>query len=517
MNNSRIVNSFKNIMTGTISQIINLFLNFGTRTVFVKYLGVEYLGVNGLFTNILTILSLAELGFGGAMVYSMYKPLAESDYRTVSKLMNFYCKIYTKIGVFIGVLGISLMPILKYIVKQENEMGNFKCIYLLFLMNSVISYFWAYKRSIITANQQEYILSQYKLYFTFVKSILQIMLLLLTKNFLIYLTIQILSTFVENLLVSKKADKMYTFLKENKNQKLDKKERKEIWKNVKALMIYKLGSTILDGTDNIIISAFIGVIWVGKLSNYTLIIGSISMLISQFTNSITASIGNFVAKESKERQEFLLKVITLIYFIIYGISTICLYFLINPFIELWLGSNYLLSENIVYVICLNWYIYGMMSSIWTFRGTMGLFIYGKYRPAISAGINLTVSIILAKNIGFIGVLLGTTVTRILTNVWYDPLIVYKHGLNRSVKYFYLIWLKYFVLLKLVMIILIILFKYIPEYNNWSIIFIKLLTSIFVSSVIIFIFIKKMEEFKYLCNIINEKIINKYKKKIRNEI
>ena len=252
--------------------------------------------------------------------------------------------------------------------------------------------------------------------------------------------IQIICTFAENYLVSRKADKLYPYLKEYKKEKLEKSEIKTIFNNVKALMIYKLGSTILDGTDNIIISAFLGVAWVGKLSNYTLILGALSMVTYQFTNAVTASVGNFIVKESKERQEFLLKTITFANFLIYGFSFVCLVTLMNPFIELWIGKEYLLDMQTVFIISLNWYIFGMMNSIWTFRSTMGLFVHGQYRPAISAIINVVISLMLVEQMGLLGVLLGTTITRFVTNVWYDPLIVYKHGLQKSVKNYYFNWM-----------------------------------------------------------------------------
>jgi O-antigen/teichoic acid export membrane protein len=498
--NSRTINSIRNTLFGMIVKIIVVILSFITRTVFLYYLNIEYLGINGLFTNILTILSLAELGVGTALIYSMYKPLADNDKKAISALLNFYAKIYWIISLIIGILGLAIIPALGFIIKDYSGDENLVIIYLLFLLNTVLSYLYIYKRSIIEADQKQYIISKIQLYFNIIKSVFQIFVLIFTQNFILYLVIQILITFCENIFVSQKADKMYTFLREYKKEKISIKEKRSIWKNIKSLMIYKVAGTLLDGTDNIIISAFIGVAWVGMLSNYTLILGAFSMFASQFTSAITASVGNFIAKESRERQEFLFRVVTLVHFLIYGISFICLYILLNPFIELWLGGNFVLNTKTVFVVSINWYIYGMLSSTWVFRSTMGLFVYGKYRPLVTAFINLVVSIYLVNLMGLTGVLLGTIIARVTTNVWFDPLIIYKYGLGKSVNTYYYSWLKYLILILFNIFILSYLVKFVsgPEYLTFLI---KALICLLVSSSSMLVVLGRTEEFKYLVKII----------------
>lgn len=429
---SRIINTFRNTFFGMITQVILILLNFITRTVFVKFLNANYLGVNGLFSNILSMLSLVELGIGSAIVYSMYKPLAQKDEKAISALMNFYKKVYNCLGVVVTVLGICLIPFLNVIVNNTNNIKDLEIIYLLFLLNTSISYFFSYKRSIISADQKEYILSKYRMYISIIKAFLQISILYLTKNFLLYLVVQILCTFLENLFVSMKADKMYPYLKKNKNIKISNKVKNDIKENVKALTIYKIGGTLLDSTDNIIISSLLNVKLVGLLSNYTLITSSLSMVLAQFSNSITASVGNFIVTENEQRHVELLNIITFVQFIFYGFSFVCLSTLFNRFIILWIGEKYTLDFYTVIIISLNFYIVGILSPIWSFRTTMGLFKYGKYRPIFTAVLNLVVSFILGKKIGIIGVLLGTTISRLFTNMWFDPYIVYKYGFKKNV-------------------------------------------------------------------------------------
>lgn len=508
--NSRTYNSISNTMYGIITQTITILLSFVTRSVFIKYLSIDYLGVNGLFTNILTILSLAELGFGSAIIYSMYKPLAENDVSLLSALMALYSKVYKVIGCVVAIIGISIIPFLDVIIKNPPEVGSIKIIYILFLINSVSSYFFAYKRAIIQADQKQRVISKNRLLFSMFKMCAQISILIITKSYILFLAIQILFTLLENLVISRIANKLYPFLKGKSTKSLSGKETREIWTNVKALMIYKIGSTILDGTDNIIISTYIGVSSVGLLSNYTLIIGSVSMLLVQLSSAITGSVGNYMAKENSDKQEELLYKITFVYYIFYGYSFVALFLLLNPFITLWIGEKYLLSNPTVFVMSINWYIYGMISPVWTFRSTLGLFVHGKYRPAISAVINVGVSIILAKELGVIGVLLGTTITRLVTNSWYDPYIVYKHGLKASPVKYYLIQVKYAVTLLVVSCMLSYGFSMLPSLNIITFI-VRIIVILLIMPLVTWLVFHKRDEFNYLIEILKRIITTGYKK------
>lgn len=506
---SRIKNSMRNIVVGLGGQSTTLLLNFISRSVFIKTLSIEYLGVNGLFSNILTMLSLVDLGIGSAIVYSMYEPIAKNDKKKLKGLMNLYSKVYILIGLGMTLIGLCIIPFLDVIIKNKPNINNLTLIYLMFLCNTVVSYFFSYKRSIITADQRDYICSFYRYIFNFIKVFLQIIILYLSKNFILYLLIQIICTIGENLAISYKANKLYPFLKDNKKEKLDGKVKKEIFKNVKALMIYKICGVMLDGTDNIIISSFVGVVWVGLVSNYTLIVGAISTIISQIFGAITASIGNMVSNEIVEKQEEIFNIIFLGSFLLYGISSICLFVLINPFIELWIGYEYKLSMSVVFVLVLNFYIYGMQTTVWTFRSTMGLFVYGKYRPLISSIINIVASIVLAKNYGVLGVLMGTTISRVLTNVFFDPWIIFKYGFKKSIKRYYIKYILYFLLLiATILIISFINTKVIIENSIYILVLKAILMIIFITIGWILIFYKT-KELGYIINKLKNIKINIY--------
>ena len=439
---SRTSNVLLNSITGVLTQGSKIILSFLVRIVFIRQLSQEYLGVSGLFSNILTILSLAELGVGGAIGYSLYKPVAQHDYRTIGALMNLYRKTYTVIGLVVGGIGLLLFPLLPVLIRDAGQIQDLSTIYGLYLLNTVVSYFLCHKRSIFTADQRERVLSGSTFFFSCLQAAVQCAILLMTSNFLLYLSVQIFCTIADNLYVSIRADRMYPFLKEHRKERLPKAQIREIVENVKALMIYKVGSTALDGSDNIILSAFEGLAWVGRLANYTLIISSVNTLATQFMAALTASVGNFIAKESSAQHEDLLRKASFYAFCIFGATSGCLLCLSSPFVRLVFGGDYALDGNAVLVLVLNYYIYGMMNPVWTFRSTMGLFVHGRFRPLASAVINIVVSILLVRLIGPVGVLIGTTVTRVTTNVWYDPYIVYKHGLKASPLSYYLLWLKY---------------------------------------------------------------------------
>lgn len=439
---SRTSNVLLNSVTGVLTQGSKIILSFLVRIVFIRQLSQEYLGVSGLFSNILTILSLAELGVGGAIGYSLYKPVAEKDHRTIGALISLYRRTYVVIGLVVGGIGLLLLPLLPLLIRDAGQIQDLYLIYGLYLLNSVVSYFLCYKCVLFTADQRERVLSSTALFFSILQAVLQCAILFLTSNFLLYLTVQILCTIANNMYIYLRADREYPFLKEYRKEQLPKAQIRQIVENVKALMIYKVGSTALDGSDNLILSAFVGLAWVGRLSNYTLIITSVNTLVSQFISALTASVGNFIVRESPERRESMLKKTSFYAFCLFGASSVCLLCLCSPFVRLVFGEDYILDRSAVLVLVLNYYIYGMMNPVWTFRSTMGLFVHGRYRPLVSAVINIVVSILLAKWIGPIGVLLGTTITRVTTNVWYDPYIVHKYGLKTTPRGYYLLWLKY---------------------------------------------------------------------------
>ena len=428
---TRTKNSLLNISTGLIGQLLTLVVSFAVRTVFIYELGATYLGLNGLFGNILSLLSFTELGFGQAIIYALYKPIAQGDEQMVGSLMALFRKVYRWMFCIVALLGFSITPFLGFFVKTEIEIPNFHLIYILYVISSAVSYLFAYKKSLLFASQKTYLSTTISYWFIIGSAIFQVLVLVLWQNFILYLCVQIASVILQDITIARKADKQYPYLSKYKNARLPEGEISDIKKNVKALIIYKIGTLSLNSTDNIVISKFVGLLQVGLYSNYWLVCSSAGGFLGTIFSNITASIGHLNATETDEIKTRMFFRINMATFLFYGVSSICLFTSMSPFILLWIGNEYVLSPSTSFIIALNQYIGGMLYSSYNYRQTMGLFVQGKTRPIISAVLNIVLSIILANYYGLPGVLWGTAITRLVTNVWYDPYIVFKRGLRRS--------------------------------------------------------------------------------------
>lgn len=443
--NSRTKNSFINSTVGFLSKILVFIVQFICRTVFIKQLSTDYLGINGLFSNILTVLSLAELGVGSAIIFKLYKPIHDEDKEKIKTYLNFYRKAYTIIGLVIFMIGIMIVPFLNVMIKEVPDIKeNIKLIYILFLLNTSISYFFTYKKSIISGYQKEYVITLIDLIVLIIQNTLQIIFLYLTKNYIVYIIIQILGTILINIISSYFANKMFPFIKEKNIVPLTKKEEKNIFEDVKALVFYNAGYVVSNGTDNIIISSFIGVAKVGLLSNYTTLTTAVTQFLASFFKGFTASIGGLNAEDDNSKKESIYYQIILLCFFIYGIVSIEFTVLVNPFIKIWLGNKYLLDFWIAFILGLNLYIDGMRYSNSAFRSTTGLFKQGKFKPLVSSIVNIILSIILVKPLGIFGVLLATALARVFITTSWDPYLLHKYKFKTSSKKFYLKYVYYMI-------------------------------------------------------------------------
>ena len=450
---SRTKNVARNSAVALFTQVLTFILQFISRTIFIKVLSTEYLGINGLFSNILTMLSFAELGIGNAILFKLYKPVAENDEEKIKSYVNFYKKAYRYIGIIIITIGLLIIPFLKYIVTDApNIKENITFIYVIFLLNSSVSYFFTYRRSILYAYQKEYKATLVETAVTVVSTILQMIFLVLTKNYIVYLLIQILATIIKNVLVSYKAGKEYPFIKEKKYEKISKSEEKSIFKDVKSLLLYKLGGSISNGTDNMIISAFVGISEVGLLSNYTTISNAINTFTNSLFNGFSASIGNLNAMENDEKKESTYYEILLLAFYIYTFIVAGITILSNPFIDIWIGQEYELNWTVSFALGFNLYVEGLRYANYTFRNTLGLFKKGRFMPLISSITNIVLSLILVKPLGTFGVLIATSIARLFTINLYDPYLLHKYKFNSSSKRYYITYFYYLVIMILVLAI-----------------------------------------------------------------
>lgn len=499
--NSRTKNVLKNMLVGTSFQVISLIMGFINRTIFIKILSAEYLGINSLFTNILTILSFAELGIGNAIVFNLYKPLANKDEAKLKTLLKFYRKTYLIIGMVILIAGLCLVPFIPNLISEMPDISeNIYLIYVLFLMDTVISYFFVYRTSIITADQKNYIVIRTVQIFKIFQIIVQMIVLYFTHNYYLYLIFQLLNTFITFAYLSHKSKKLYSYTKKLDAEELSKKEKKDIFKNVKALFIDKFSSVILNGTDSIIISKYISLFALGLYSNYLLIISAITQILSQLLNSFTASIGNLNTEDSIDKK---FKIFNLLYFftiVIFGVIGISLYVLLNDFVTIWLGSEYLLSKLTIGAVILHFYVNGVQFSTFTYRQTAGLFRDYRYFPILAAGLNIVLSIGLAKVIGLPGVFLATSISRWATAGWIDPMIVYKKIFSKSPKKYFIKYLYYITIVIMSLGITCFVTKFIVV-DNILLFIIKGFLTVLVATISIILFTFKTTEFKEICSLV----------------
>jgi O-antigen/teichoic acid export membrane protein len=473
-----------------LTQFVTLVLAFASRTVFIKILGAEYLGLNGLFYNILNALSLAELGIGTAISYALYKPISENDTEQIKSILAFYRRCYFFIGIFIIAIGSLIIPFLPYLIKGEVTIPvNLYSVYLCFLTNSAISYFVAHKRTIIDETQNKYLTTSIDFAINTTVAVIQIIILWQFKNYMLFLFARILGTLVNSTIIFIFANKKFPYIKE-KTVAISSSARKKIWSNVSILFFHKIGSVVVLSTDFLIISAFVGVEAVGIYSNYTLIVGTVTIFCNLFIAGADASIGNAIATLTKEEIYIVFRRMAFFIFCIGGLSAVCLVNLLNPFIDLWVGKDYLLTNSVVYVIVANFFFMQNRWLIIAFRNDAGVFRPDMYKPLIEVVFNLGLSIFLVRIYGVLGVLIGTLANTFFVNIWVEVFIAHKHIFATKVSEY----LKMYAIQIFVLLVSCALTLYI---NSFIEAFIgKMAISVLITVAVYLLFFFRTEEFKY---------------------
>ncbi|WP_426350920.1 lipopolysaccharide biosynthesis protein [Alloiococcus sp. CFN-8] len=508
---SRVKNTSKNFIFSVISTLLSSVLGFVSRTVFIRVIGITYLGANSLFTNIISMLSLTELGIGSAISFNLYKPLANNDIQAIKSLMSLYKRAYRYIAAIISVLGLSLVPFLNYLIKDSGNMEHTTFIYLVFLYNTVISYLFSYKITLLSADQKSYLMTNVNMIISVGTVGIQLLVLVIFKNYFVYLIVGAVIGTVQWFFINQYIYSRYPYLKDKDAQPLNADEKRTISTNVKAMMFHKLGELCINQTDNIIISSFISIVAVGLYNNYYMIINIINKFALSFFNAATASLGNLIATESYERRYEVFKKYNFLGFWIFGWTGICLYVLLNPFIEIWLGSKFLIDSLTLSLVMINYYLVGMRVTIGNVKMAAGLYKQDQWAPLVQAIINLVVSIIGAIYLGLPGVFLGTVVSSISIPCWYRPIIVYKYAFHKSAKEYFMTYFKYICIVAFNLLVVIGINYFALAQINLSIYLSFLLQCIvcaIVPNVIIIFLFHNTEEFRYLMKLAN-KFIRRY--------
>lgn len=493
----------KNVLKASIVSVIaNLFtivVGFTYRMFFLKYLSVNYLGINGLFSSILMVLSLAELGFSSAISYRLYKPISENDTYNVGRLMNFYKKVFRYVAISILFAGLLLMPFIKYFIKTTSEIPadiNLYFIYFLNIIQTVSSYLYAYKQALYAADQKQYKLYIFSALENFVINIVQLLILFLWKNYTLTLVASIIIYLVANyifgLIISSQYKEVF-FVKDE----LSMEERKQIIDDTKASMSHKIGNVVLTSTDSIVITKFIGLSATGLMNNYQIIFNYTLKIASQIFSSFTASIGkiHFVMNTFDKKQIY--NLLNLINYWFAGFVTVCLFILSNSFIEIWIGKEMLLSSTIVGLYSIQ--IFLELSKVVTNSYIMasGLFVKDRIRPIIEASINIVISVYLSIRIGIAGVIIGTIVSHLLTSTWREPYILYKYEFKDSLNDYWFLFVKIICIVTLSSIIIFFMSNIVSSTNHILNLFLLLMLSIFVYNILFIIVFRNNDSYIYL--------------------
>ena len=497
---SRTKNASKNIFFNVIYQIVNILLNFILRQVFINTLGVEFLGINSLFTDVLGMLSVIDLGFNTAMVYSFYKPLADGDQRKISALVTFYRGVYRKIAICIAISGIALTPFIHLIVNTDNNIPFLHIYFLFSLVNVVVSYLFIYKTTILTADQKNYIVMKTNIYVTILKFILQIFLLLIFKNYILYLLVGIIANILSNFIASKKATQLYPYI--NNKENINNSTKKNILDNIKSVFIYKVSSIFLTATDNIIISFLVGTAAVGYYSNYLMINNKIVGIISLLFTSLTAGIGNLIVTEREEKRFKVFSIEQTVSFIICGVVIPCFYSLVEDLLKVWLGTEYALGSEMALVVSLNMYLACVLQPLWSYREATGLYSRTKWIMLIAAVLNIILSILFGKIWGTVGIVFASAISRVATYVWYEPKLLFKLYFKQS----FFPYLKRVLFNFFIIIFLSICLKFVSSYfivTNWLQLGFKASMYMCISVIFMVILYRKSDAIKWLVDRINK--------------
>ena len=397
----RFFNSLRNSALAFLGQIITILMGFGVRWLFIHNLGQDYLGVNSVMESMLMILSMTELGIGTSVAFALYKPIDDGDEKRIGSLMAFYRRVYHAIGILTALVGPLLIPFMRFFTKEAADVGNLNLIYLLFLLNTVLSYFFAYKRTLLNAYQQSYVNSVSEDLFAILKYILQALILIYYKSYVGYIVISIVCAVLTNIVISTVCDKKYPFIRKYKKEKLMPEDRQGIRKSIVSLMYQKIGAKLVTGTDNLMIS-YAKLSLMGIYSNYAMVVSIVSRVVHNVLRSVMGSVGNLMIDKNKEHKYNVFEEFVFANFCFYFLISIGFSACLERFIVIWAGDGWLLSPLVTFVVIV---------------------------------VNLVVSFLflIVFEMGIYGVLFGTTVSMVSVCVWWEIMAVHKYTLEKSAK------------------------------------------------------------------------------------
>lgn len=508
---NRVQNSLKNSALSLIQMILSALMGFAVRTAFIHTLGNNYQGLNQLFMSIISMLSIAELGIGSAIIFNMYLPIAEKDTETIKSLMHFYQRCYWAVAAFVSVFGLALMPFLRFFSKNNYHgiHDNIYVIFLLFLIGTVSSYFLSYKRDILYAHQKQYLLGFFDSVQTLVSSLGFIVILLFWHNFILYLVAQIFFNLLENIFIWFYANHKYPYLRDHQIRKLQPEILKKFRKQIYGMLYHNIAGFIVSGTNSFIISRFIGLKTLGIFSNYAMISNNLSGMLLAVLAGVTASIGNLLTEKRPEKSFDAYKKLT--FFTFWACTFVCssLLIVMQPFVMIWLGPKNLLSTGVLLTVVLNFYVTGMRKPLGVFQSASGIYYENRHVPVVEAIVNFIASLVLVHFLGLAGVLLGTFVSTMIIYGYSFPKYIYRPTFERKNSDYVWEQIRWFstflVIIGLTGLSSIILT---PITSSWTKFFISVLLALIVPNILLFIALHKHDEFRFFKHFIKQLILKK---------
>lgn len=506
---SKIDNVVRNVFWGFGAKIMNIFLPFLTRTILLRQMGIEFAGASGLFTSVLNVLNITELGFGSALVYAMYKPMADNDTEEICKLLNYYRKCYRIIGLITLVLGFMFMPFISYLVKGSVPEGlSLQGVYLIYLINSVIGYFlFAYKQSLFLASQQVHVTSRVAMVTTVLLNILQSLSLIFIQNYYVYVLIIPITTAFHNIIIGVAGKK--TFPEYVCRGRISKEVNEQMTKRVMGLMMQKTGNVVLKSVDTIVISSFLGLAVLGVYNGYYYVLTAIESFISVMNSSLIPSVGNTLISCDRESAHKLYHKIHFVYFCVITIFSTCLLTLFQPFITLWQGEQNTLSFGVVVLIVISFYIHHINDVAYVFSDALGLWWKARWVHLAAALVNLIINIMLVNFIGMFGIVISTIISLILGyHICYTRILFMEYF--KSVKRWlgYLLNLvAYFIVALIIVGITYVTGSHFLCYGIMGLM-IGLISSTLISCALLWVIFHRTEQYKYLVG-----LLKGYKKKL----
>lgn len=493
--------SLTNVLVTLLTNAIILVTAFIVQKVLIMTLGSDYNGINGLFTSVISMMSLTDLGIGSAIIYHLYRPVAKSDYDVICSLLRFYRNSYITISIVVLVIGCALMVFMPGIVGNVVINDNIYLIFILFLLDCLVSYFLSYKKSLLYAYQLNYVLDGVHFIYYILQNAAQIFVLVYYQSFILFLLLKTICKIVENLTISSYIKKHYSFTQNKQILPLSKDIRNDIFKKIKALLFHRLGRLFITGSDSLVITGVLGILHMSIYTNYHLIIGGITALLNKIFETLTSSVGNFLLDSNKSQRYEIYRKIDFLNFWFFGCVSVVLFSIMQPFITLWVGEKYLFQNTTLFFLVINFYQEGMRASILTFKDAAGIYHEDRFIPVIEAVLNVFISIFFAYKIGIIGIFIGTIISSGVVYFYSYPKYVCKPLFNMRWSEYICQTLGHLMLVASCLGTVQLIISMLAVQSLIIRIILCALISISVFHIYLFIFLGRSNEIKYFCSII----------------